>query len=178
MENNENNWKVGESVSVPKQSEKVKGGRLKSYHHYISSHYVCIREASDGQPGILLKVLGKIDSGKILMISDEPFVKDDKDESFTGDTYLSFRFPRTEELKTVLDILQNNPDLVPKFDKEMSRFHIDSSFWVREFARRFLIEKHLQFYDARTKTLVRSKNPFDVNYRVTIAYFDKTSIWS
>lgn len=178
MEENEYKWKVGELVSVPKQSEKVKGGRLKEYHHYISSRYVCIREAADGQPGILLKVLGKTDSPNIMMIGGEPFVKDDKDESFTGDTYFSFRFPTTDELKLVLEILQNNPDLIPKFDKGTSHFKPESSFWVRETARRFFIEKQFQFYDARTKTLARSNNPFDVNYRVTIAYFDKSRIWS
>ena len=177
MENNEYNWKVGEIVSVPKQSEKVKGGRLKEYHHYISSRFVCIREAADGQPGILLKVLGKIDSANLLIIGGEPFCKDDKDESFTGDTYFSFRFPTANELKLVLEILSNNPDLVPKFDRGTSHFKPESSFWVREIARRFLIEKQYQFYDARTKILSRCRNPFDVNYRVTIAYFDKSQLW-
>ena len=52
------------------------------------------------------------------------FVKDDKDESFTGDTYFSFRFPTTDELKLVLEILQNNPDLIPKFDKDMSALFV------------------------------------------------------
>lgn len=177
MGKNEYNWKTGEIVSVPKQSEKVKGGRLKEYHRYINSHYVCIREAADGQPGILLKVLGKVDCENILLVGGEPFCKDDKEENFIGDTYLSYRFPATDELKLVLDILNSNPDLISKFDKGTSHFKPESSFWVRETARRFFVEKKFQFYDARTKTLAPSSNPFDINYRVTIAYFDKSKLW-
>lgn len=177
MTKNDNNWKVGESVNVPRQSKKVKSGRLTEYHRFVSSHFVCIREASESQPGILLKVLGKFDRGSILMIGGEPFCKDDKDESFTGDTYLSFRFPAVDELKLVLDILQKNPELVPKFDRGAFHFHPDSSFWVRETVRHFIIEKRLQFYDARTSTLTFSNNSSDVSYRVAIAYFDKSKIW-
>ena len=47
------NWTKGEIVSVPRKSYQIKSG-LKSHMHFVSSHYVCIREEDAEQCGILV----------------------------------------------------------------------------------------------------------------------------
>ena len=46
----------------------------------MASRYICIREATAGQRGILLKVLGKTTRENIIMRGGKPFCKDDKYE--------------------------------------------------------------------------------------------------
>ena len=58
----------------------LKNGSRTGYKRLIASRYICIREESEGKPGILLKVLGKATKDDMLIVSGEPFCKDDADE--------------------------------------------------------------------------------------------------
>ena len=59
MESDKNNWTLGEIATLPKQERSLKQNGPTAYVQYITSRYICIREATDGQRGILVKVLGK-----------------------------------------------------------------------------------------------------------------------
>ena len=50
------NWCLGELVSPKWNEELIKKDGQKSYAYYAVSGYICVREATDGQCGILLKV--------------------------------------------------------------------------------------------------------------------------
>ena len=111
----------------------VKDGHT-SYGRIAGSRHICIREATDGQRGMLLKVLGKTPRHQIKVIAGEPFCKDDKYEGFGNDTYYTYRFPTTDELKEALAILRGNADLLAKFDAASMHINPNSTFWVRETA--------------------------------------------
>ena len=59
MASDTNNWKIGEVVSLPRAEKLLKKGFSASYETFIASRYICIREATDKQQGVLVKVLGK-----------------------------------------------------------------------------------------------------------------------
>ena len=80
METTENNWTLGELVNLPRQEKLLKTSGPKSYSHFICSRYICIREATEGQRGILMKVLGKAYDDHIIMVNGEPFSKDECEE--------------------------------------------------------------------------------------------------
>ena len=60
MASNDNNWRVGEIVTLPRAAKVIKKSGVTAYARFISSRYVCIREATEKQHGILVKVLGKL----------------------------------------------------------------------------------------------------------------------
>ena len=64
MESDKKNWKLGEVVLLPRQTSKIN----KKYDYLMTSRYICIREASEGQRGILLKVLGETARKHIMII--------------------------------------------------------------------------------------------------------------
>ena len=171
MTSDKNKWTLGEIVNLPRKSSQFKSSGLKSYEHLVGSRYICIREASDTTPGILLKVLGKIPREPILMEGGEPFCKDDKNEGFASDTYYGYRFPSMKEVKEVLPILCNAPELVEKFQKASMHINPRSSYWVRDPGRNKLFMKKPQVYDSRTEVLAPVTNDSDIHYRLTIVYF-------
>jgi hypothetical protein len=114
METNENNWTLGEIVNLPRQEKVLKSGST-SYVHYIASRYICIREATEGQRGILVKVMGKFFGGQVEIVNGKPFFKDDRMEAFDGYRFYSYPFPSAREVQEVLEILKRNQALVNKF---------------------------------------------------------------
>ena len=64
-----------------------------------------MREATDGQCGILLKVLGKISKKYIMFVNGKPFCKDEREDLFKGKCYYSYPFPTVDALKEVLEIV-------------------------------------------------------------------------
>ena len=72
MTSNENNWTLGEVANLPRMDKMLKDGTT-AYMQFIASRYICIREATDGQRGILVKVLGKSYSDQIKTIDGKPF---------------------------------------------------------------------------------------------------------
>lgn len=53
------NWKLGEVVSLSRKTKTIKKSGMTSYGYIHSSRYVCIREATDREAGILVKVMGR-----------------------------------------------------------------------------------------------------------------------
>ena len=141
MSETESKWKLGEIVKVPRKSSEIESG-MKSYEHFISSRYVCIREENGDQSGILIKVLGKISSENIIIKGGEPFCKDDKEEGFTSDIYYSYRFPSELELKEVLHIIRNNQRLIVELENASMHINPNSTFWVRDTAKSILLQKN------------------------------------
>lgn len=177
MEKNEYNWRLGELVRLPRTTTLIKKGSMKSYERLIGSRYICIRESSEGQRGILLKVLGKVSREHINMIDGEPFCKDDKVEHFIGASYFSYQFPTLEELKEVLNILRDNKTLIRQFEEVSMQIHPDATFWVRDTARHLLLMKKPQYYDSRSEELiVSSDSDSEAHCRLTIAHFYKSHI--
>jgi len=176
MDANQLNWSVGEIVSLTRKTTQVHKSGLKSYEHLINSRYICIRECDDTNRGILVKVLGKMNRENIIMSGGEPFCKDDKDEGFTGDTYYGYRFPKVDELKEVLDIIRGDQNLIAKFEKASMHINPNSTFWVRDTTSRFIVLKAPQYYDTQSNELNASRSNDKLNYRITLAYFDKSQI--
>ena len=80
MKLNENCWNLGEIAKLPRVEKNLKEGDTIFYEQFVVSRYLCIREATDNQQGILLKVLGKAYSNEIKVICGEPFCRDDHEE--------------------------------------------------------------------------------------------------
>ena len=175
MATTENNWSLGEKVTLRRQERLLKGSDSKSYLRYIGSRYICIREATDGQRGILMKVLGKASSDKIMMVNGEPFGKDDRDEQFFGIRYLSYTFPTSSQVMEALDILRDNLGLLTKFEYASMHVNPKSSFWVSDTSRNMLLQKKPQVLSGRDGQLHPSRDNIEY-YRVTFVYFDKDSL--
>ena len=169
METNTKSWEVGEMVVLPRTTRQVKSSSFKSYERIIGSRYICIREATEGHYGILLKVLGRTPADFVKIVSGAPFCKDDSMELFEGVCYFSYPFPALSDLKEVIDILSDNPSLLQKFEEASMHVNPKATFWVREIAKSFLMTKP-QFYDVSTDRL--STATIDpAPYRLSIVYF-------
>ena len=171
MESDKKNFTLGEVVLLPWKTSQIN----KKYEYLMASRYICIREASENQRGILLKVLGKTARQNIIMQGGKPFCKDDKYEGLYTNTYFSYRFPSTIELKEVLDILKKDESLLEIFKKNNMSIKLDSTFWVRDTASRLFFLKEPQYYDANHGQLTATSDN-EAHHRLTIAYFYKSNI--
>lgn len=174
MESNENNWKAGEAVNFPWTDNTFKKQGSTSYKHYYNSRFVCIREAHDGQRGILLKVLGKLSARDILVVGGEAFCKDERDDSIKGKSYYGFRFPDSRELTEALAALREKPELMKALKESEMYLDPDSTFWVRE-PKCSLLRKKPQFYDPKTGT-VRPATDDEPHCRLTLVFFHKGTL--
>lgn len=165
------NWRLGELVSLKWNDELIKKSGQKSYAYYAVSNYICVREATEGQCGILVKVLGKISKEHIMFVNGEPYCKDEREDLFKGKCYYSFPFPTVSALKEVLEIVSSNDVLNGRFEAESMKFIPASTFWVREAAGSFLSKKP-QYFDATSGLLCKATDN-TAHYRLTIAYFNK-----
>lgn len=175
MNTTENNWTLGELVTLPRKKSLLKQGGMKSYSHYVGSRYICIREATDGQRGILMKVLGKVYRDGIIMVNGEPFCKDDREELFTTDHYLGYPFPTANNVMEALGVIRANQDLLQKFEKASMHVNPDSTFWVSDTTRNMLLQKKPQFLSGRDGQLSPAHDNSE-HYRVTFVYFYKGSL--
>ena len=177
MEIKENNWKMGEIVHLPREEKLLKKSYLISYSNYIGSRYICIREETEGKRGILMKVLGKADGDKIMIVDGKPFGKDDREEPFAGYNYFSYPFPRATEVMEAIDIIRGNQDLQQKFDKASMHINPDSTFWVKDTTRNMFLRKKLQVLGGRDGQLYPAGDDNE-HYRITFVYFYKGNlIW-
>ena len=165
------NWRLGELVSLKWNVKLIKKSSRNSYAYYAVSHYICVREATEGQCGILVKVLGKISKEHIMFVNGEPYCKDEGDDLLKGRRYYSYPFPTVDALKEVLEIVGSNETLRNRFEAESMSFNPLSTFWIRETAGSFLTKKP-QYYDAASSQLCKATDDTP-HYRLTIAYFDK-----
>lgn len=69
-------WDVGDYVILNKDTKLLKTSGTRSYSSIIGSHYVCIRETSEWQRGILIKGLGKVRGENLWIINGKPYCKD------------------------------------------------------------------------------------------------------
>jgi hypothetical protein len=171
MQSDMKNWSLGEIVFLPRQTSKIN----KKYEYLMESRYICIRETTEGQRGILLKVLGETARKNIMMQSGKPFCKDEKNEDINSNTYYSFRFPSANELKDVLDILKKDETLLDKFEKIGMPINPNSTFWVRDTASRLYFLKEPQYYDATIGKHAATSDD-ETHNRLTIVYFYKSNI--
>lgn len=93
MKSNENTWRLGETVTLPRTEKKIKNNGSVSYEQLIGSRYICVREEAEGRRGILVKVLGKYTPEHVITVGGHPFSKDDREELFMGIRYFSYPFP-------------------------------------------------------------------------------------
>lgn len=176
MDSNKNNWRLGETITLQREERRLMQSGLNSYEHYIGSRYICIREASEGQQGILLKVLGKTDSEQIRIVNGCPFCKDDHDELFESDRYFSYPFPSTKSVQEALEIIRNNQDLLHKFEKISMHLNPHSTFWVSDTTRKMLLLKKLQYYNSQDGQLYPAKDS-NSHYRITFVYFSEGKLY-
>lgn len=169
---NEANWRLGDLVNLSWNHKDIKKSGDKTYAYYAESHYVCVREATDGQRGILVKGLGKIQRERVMLVNGEPFRKDEREELFMGKRYYSFPFPTADELKEALDIV--------RFDMKIQQILIDNgmffnpngTFWVSDTKSQFFgLKRSPQYYDPSTGCLATAKHLDERHNRITIAYF-------
>ena len=165
------NWRLGELVSLKWNVKLIKKSSRNSYAYYAVSHYICVREATEGQCGILVKVLGKISKEHIMFVNGEPYCKDEREDLFKGKCYYSYPFPTVDALKEVLEIVCSNKALRNRFEAESMTLNPVSSFWVCETAGNFLTKKP-QYYDATSGLLCKATDN-TAHYRLAIAYFNK-----
>jgi hypothetical protein len=172
MEKNENNWKVGETVNLPKTGTLINKRGTINYERLTGSRYICIREATDNQRGILVKVLGRCMPQYVTMVGGQPFTKDDSEESFLGTHYYSYPYPAEKDVREVLDILNSNPMLLQCFENASMHVNPKAKFWIRNVGRQLFVFKRPQCYDAASGTLCTIQND-ESAYRLTIVYFFK-----
>lgn len=170
METITSNWKTGDIVTLQRIDKMLKKNSTTAYKELVSSRYVCIREASNNQRGILVKVLGKIPARYLNIVDGKPFVKDDTEELFYDTNYYSFPFPKAIEIEEVLSIIRHNPELLNVFESISMHIDTEATFWVRETTRNMLFMKQLQFFDAsQGLTCVAKENK--AHYRLSIVYY-------
>lgn len=175
MKTIENYWTLGEIATLPRKEKLLKNSGTVSYSHYIASRYICIREATDRQRGILMRVLGKTNGDRIMIVNGKPFSKDDREELFAGYRYFSYPFPTASAVMEALDIVRNDMDLQQKFEAASMHFNPDSTFWVSDTKRNMLMQKKPQFLGGRDGLLYPASDD-GLHYRVTFVYFYKSNL--
>lgn len=172
MVTNENNWKVGELVNLPRTEKLLKKSGTTQYERLTGSHYLCIREANDKQRGILVKVLGRCQPEYVTVVDGRPFTKDDREEAFGGLRYFSYPYPSVKDVKTVVDILDNNPTLLKYFENVSMHINPKAKFWVSNMGRQMLIFKQPQCYDP-VSGVISTISDDETAYRITLVFFFK-----
>lgn len=166
-----NKWRIGQNVSLAWETKLVKKNRNNSYERMIGSNYICIREATDGRYGILLRVLDKARASSIKLVRGQPFFLDESTGLFEGYSFSSYSSPSLAELKEVLAILRSNQSLLDRFEEAKMPISLQSLFWVNETARNILFMKKPLCYDPSTDSLCIASDPVEP-CRLTMVYFN------
>jgi hypothetical protein len=165
-------WRVGQLVILGESTTLLKESGTKSYSSIVGSQYVCIREATDGQRGILVKGLGKIQREHVMLVNGEPFCKDERVDLFMGKRYIGYPFPTADELKEVLNIVRPDMNIQQELIDNGMFFNPNGTFWVSDTKSQFYgLKRNLQYYDSSTDSLSTAKTPDERHHRITIAYF-------
>lgn len=166
-------WSLGEFVKVPHYTETIGKKDGKKYKHLWERRYICVREATEGQQGILIKVLDRATSVQLQLMGGEPFYRDGKVVNKDRRNYYGFQFPKLEELKVVLDLLKQNELVTMKLREKWSHFDLTGLFWIRELKSRFFgFQKKPQYYDNKTKQVAVGKGGNKRIQRISIIYFE------
>ena len=164
------NWKTGEIVKLQRSDKTLEKDGSTIYKEFVTSRYVCIREASNGKRGILVKAMGKTPASYIQMVDGRPFVKDDIEQLFYDTNYYSFPSPKVNEVEEVLNIIRNNQELIKQFESLSMPMNTEATFWVRETTRNLLFMKQLQYFDGSQSLTCKAKKN-DAHYRLSIVYY-------
>jgi len=176
MKETEYDFKVGEVAVLPYEYAFVSNSGQTRYEWFVRSRYVCVREDSDSQYGILVKYMGDYASPSIIVKGGEPFCKDDKTVRLEGNTYNSYRFPTTHEVKEVLGILKGNENLIGVFKSLMMEIDPSSTFWVREMESRFPFRKLFRYYDPESDKVYSSTDKNKDHCRMAVVYFHESKL--
>ena len=169
---NEANWHLGDLVNLSWNYKEIKKSGRKSYAYYALSNYVCVREATDRQRGILVKGLGKIQRERVMLVNGEPFCTDEREGLFMGNHYYSLPFPTADELKEALDIVRFDMNIQQILIDNGMFFNPNGTFWVSDIQSQFFgLKRSLQYYDPPTGCLATAKRLDERHNRITIAYF-------
>ncbi|MCR4852225.1 MAG: hypothetical protein K5893_01370 [Prevotella sp.] len=164
-------WKVGNLVAPGLMFRKIchYGGKI--YMNFVDSKFVCIREATASEPGVLVKVLNSCDQSRFLFRKGEPFVKDYKNVNFESPVeYCSFRLPTVEEIKFVLSIAKSDKTLGEMLsDRGLSPYE-PATYWTRDISRS-IIGRHVKFYDSATGEVKSESGDDTERIRITVVYF-------
>lgn len=167
-----NDWSIGELVTLGQTATLLKKCGMKLYSHFQCSQYVCIREAANGQRGILVKGLGKVSRKSVMLVSGKPFCKDERDELFLGWHYYGYPLPTVDELKEVLEIVRADMDLQQKLIDNYMFFYPEGTFWVSDTKSLFLgLCRRPQYFTPSTGKLATADKHDERHQRITIAYF-------
>ena len=169
MESGENNWNVGETVTLTRSESLLKKHREKTYSFLAGGQYICVRKATDTQRGIAVRVLGQTVGNDITLVDGEPFCNDICENFSTRMRYYSYPLPTTDELKKVLELIRGNESLPDCFEGASMHFDPDATFWVQETAGH--LAKKPQYYDAKADQICKTKGDA-AHCRLTIAYYN------
>lgn len=174
MTEKKSRWTVGEKVSLHHHKTILYRLPRRIFAHFVASRYLCIREASSKNRGILLKVLGTFEAGEISSRRFEAFCKDAKDDGydFRPDSYYSFRFPTKKQVKEVLQILKAQPELVERLYEIGMGFSWQQGYWVRGMAFNCLLGSKPKWYDPTADAVFVSHRSEEEHLRMSIVYFD------
>ena len=172
MATNTNNWTVGETVRLPRAERLLKKGFSASYETFIDSRYICIREATDRQQGVLVKVLDKTHTEETEVVGGQLYTIDETDQLFDSYKYLCYQFPSAADVKEVLSILRGNESLLAKFEAEHMHINPASTFWVCETASKMVFLKKKQYVSGTDNSLHISGKD-DIHYRISVVHFDR-----
>ena len=75
----------------------------------------------------------------------------------------------------MLDIIRQDDSLASAFEAERMSFRPDSTFWVSDTVRRFLLHTVVQYYDAGSDRLCKAAGD-DMHVRLSVAYFYKDNL--
>lgn len=171
MESNKNDWNLGKIVFPPTTATLLKKRNKKEYKRLINLQYICVREATESQCGILVKVLGKTKADNITFVCGQPFCNDDEFMLFEGQVISSYSFPTVAELREVLNIIRSNPSLLSQFEAVSMQFDPNSIFWVNKTGFHLPFTKKPRCYDASTNRLCKAPKDSEP-CRLTMAYFN------
>lgn len=169
---NTKNCKIGEIINLPRAKRVLVSGSNLTHEHFIASRYICIREASTGQRGILVKVLGRASGDYAKIVKGVPFWRDDDDITFYGAIYYGYPLPSVKAVKEVLGIVKGNESLLRQFEEARMHINPDSTFWVKKIRRSKLFFKKLQYLDGHDGQLYTANDNANKHYRISIVYFN------
>ena len=168
---NAGKWHLGDIIFVPRTTRVLKKSKKSVYKRIVDLQYICVREATENQCGILLRVLGKTKASSIETVCGEPFYADESFSLLEGMEYQGYSFPTTSQLTEVLGIVHDNPSLLSKFHAASMPFDPQSLFWVYDSSLSLGSLKNLQCYDATSGNLCKA--PTGVSpIRLTMVYFN------
>lgn len=172
MEQQKGKWCVGDLVTLPRKVAFIEKRGIRVYEYFSRSKYVCVRERTAEQPGLLVKLLGRCDAEELMRVNYELFSKDDKVEGFNANHYCCYRFPTADQVQEVLDIIEDNDQLRQQFEAVGMIWSPDAFYWVRNVKRKLLgLCWAPQYYNPFNKQTIPADKKSATHYRMAVVTF-------